>query len=328
MKVLITGSAGHLGEALVRSFSAKGHQAVGLDLKKSEFTTHAGSIVDANFVERCMAGMDAVLHAATLHKPHVATHSRQDFVDTNITGTLNLLEAAITSGVRAFVFTSTTSTFGDSLRPQPGEPAVWVTEDLQPKHKNIYGLTKTCAEGLCQLFNRNMGLPCVVLRTSRFFPEDDDDSNKRSAFDADNLKVNELLFRRVDIEDIVSAHELAIEKAPQLGFDRFIISAPTPFQRSDAAELAANARAVVQRYLPAYVDEYLRRGWTMFSSIGRVYDSSHARESLGWRPEFTFERALQSLREDRDYRSELARVVGSKGYHDTVFEDGPFPLDG
>jgi len=327
MNILITGSAGHLGEALVRSFSAKGHQAFGVDLKDSEFTTHVGSIVDADFVEQCIKGMDAVLHAATLHKPHVATHSRQDFVDTNITGTLNLLEAAVAAGVKAFVYTSTTSTFGDSMRPQPGEPAVWVTEDLPSRHKNIYGLTKTCAEGLCQLFSRNMSLPCIVLRTSRFFPEDDDDSNRRAAFEADNLKVNELLFRRVDIEDIVSAHELAIDKAPQLGFDRFIISAPTPFHRVDAAELVSNAPAVVKRYLPNYVSVYQSRGWTMFPSIGRVYDSSHACETLGWRPEFTFGRALKRLSEGRDYQSELARSVGSKGYHDVVFEDGPFPVD-
>ena len=61
-----------------------------------------------------MAGVDAVVHTATLHKPHVATHTRQDFVDTNITGTLNLLEEAVAAGVSSFVFTSTTSAFGAS----------------------------------------------------------------------------------------------------------------------------------------------------------------------------------------------------------------------
>jgi UDP-glucose 4-epimerase len=64
-----------------------------------------------------MRGVGAVVHTATLHKPHVDTHSRQAFVDTNITGTLNLLEEAMRVGVRAFVFTSTTSVFGRALRP-------------------------------------------------------------------------------------------------------------------------------------------------------------------------------------------------------------------
>src|SRR5205085_8183048 len=134
------------------------------------------------FVRRCMKGVTTVLHAATLHKPHVATHSRQDFVDVNISGTLNLLEEAAAAGVTAFVYTSTTSVFGDALVPPPGEPAAWITEDVTPIPKNIYGVTKAAAEDLCQLFRRNHGLPCVVLRASRFFPEADDDPAARSAF--------------------------------------------------------------------------------------------------------------------------------------------------
>ncbi len=327
MKVLITGSSGHLGEALVRSLEASRHQAVGIDIKESPFTNHVGSISEPEFAQDCMQGIDAVLHAATLHKPHVATHSRKDFVDTNITGTLNLLEAAARAGVKAFIYTSTTSTFGDAMRPGADGNAVWVTEDLQPKHKNIYGLTKTSAEGFCQLFSRNMNLPCIVLRTSRFFPEDDDNRNKREAYSADNLKVNELLFRRADIHDMVSAHLLAIDKAPELRFDRFIISAPSPFQRQDVAKLGVDAPAVLERYLPEYIEVYRENGWKMFTSIGRVYDSSRAWDVLGWRPEYTFRRAIKRLGEGRSYQSELARHVGAKGYHDTIFDDGPFPVE-
>ena len=123
MTVLVTGSAGHLGEAIMRTLRAQGRGALGIDVKPSPYTDRVGSIVDRAFVADCMNEIDTVLHAATLHKPHVATHARQDFVDTNVTGTLNLLEAAVPAGVRAFVFTSTTSAFGDALRPPPGEPA-------------------------------------------------------------------------------------------------------------------------------------------------------------------------------------------------------------
>lgn len=327
MKILITGSSGHLGEALVRSLESGGHQAVGIDIKDSPFTTQVGSISEPEFAQDCMQGIDTVLHAATLHKPHVATHSRQDFVDTNITGTLNLLEAAASAGVQAFIYTSTTSTFGDAMRPGADGAAVWVTEDLQPQHKNIYGLTKTSAEGFCQIFSRNMNLPCLVLRTSRFFPEDDDNRSKRAAFSADNLKVNELLFRRADIQDMVSAHLLAIEKAPELGFDRFIISAPSPFQRQDITELGVDAPAVLEHYVPEYKEVYRKYGWQMFTSIDRVYDSSRARDVLGWRPEYTFRRAIERLGKGSSYQSELARQIGAKGYHDMVFDDGPFPVE-
>ena len=112
MKILVTGSNGHLGEALVRTLRETGHEVVGLDLAASAFTDHPGSITDRAHVRGGMRGVAAVLHTATRHKPHVATHSRQDFVETNISGTLNLLEEAAAAGGRAFVFTSTTSTFG------------------------------------------------------------------------------------------------------------------------------------------------------------------------------------------------------------------------
>src|SRR5438132_8181913 len=112
MKVLVTGSAGHLGEALVRTLRNTNHEVSGVDLIPSDFTNKIGSIADRDLVRRCMSGVEAVLHTATLHKPHVATHSRQSFVDTNITGTLNLLEEAASAGVSSFIFTSTTSAFG------------------------------------------------------------------------------------------------------------------------------------------------------------------------------------------------------------------------
>ena len=165
MKYLVTGSSGHLGEALVRTLREQGHEVVGVDLLESDYTTHVGSIAERPTVEECMRGVDVVFHAATLHKPHVATHARQEFVDTNITGTLNLLEAAVAEGVRAFIYTSTTSVFGDSLVPVDDAPAAWITEDVRPMPKNIYGVTKSAAEDLCQLFARNQKLPCLVLRT-------------------------------------------------------------------------------------------------------------------------------------------------------------------
>ena len=172
-----------------------------------------GSIVDRAFVRHCVSGVDAIVHAATLHKPHVATHSKQAFIDTNISGTLNLLEEAAAAGVRAFVFTSSTSVFGRALTPPSGAPAAWITEDVVPLPKNIYGVTKLAAEQLCELFHRTRGLPAIVLRTSRFFPEPDDRKETREAYDDGNAKANECLYRRADIDDVVSAHLLALDKA-------------------------------------------------------------------------------------------------------------------
>ena len=326
MAVLVTGSSGHLGEALVRSLRVRGERVTGLDVLPSPYTTVVGSVADRDCIARCMEGVDTVLHAATLHKPHVATHSAQAFVDTNVNGTLALLEAAVAAGVRAFVFTSTTSAFGHALRPPPDRPAAWVTEELRPVPRNIYGVTKTAAEDLCELVHRQHGLPCVVLRTSRFFPEEDDDAAIRQDFPQDNVRANELLFRRVDLEDVVAAHLCAIERAPAIGFDRFIVSATTPFRPEDASDLRKDAPAVLRRRVPAYEAIYRARGWRMFQGIDRVYDNARAREHLGWRPLYDFERLLASLQEGREPWSPLTQAVGSKGYHVETFGEGPYPV--
>lgn len=327
MKVLVTGSAGHLGEALVRSLLDLQYEVVGLDLLASPFTTHVGSIADRSCVQRCMSGVQVVLHAATLHKPHVATHRRQEFVDTNITGTLNLLEEAVAASVESFVYTSTTSVFGDALVPPEGAPAAWITEEITPVPKNIYGVTKAAAEDLCELFHRNQGLACIVLRTSRFFPEEDDNPQVRNRYCDANAKANEFLYRRVDIEDVVSAHLLAAKHAAAIGFRKYIISATTPFRPNDLAHLRADAPGVVRERVPEYEAEYERRQWKMFPTVDRVYVNERARNEMGWQPRYDFASIIDRLKRGDDVRSPLAQLVGSKGYHAEVFADGPFPVE-
>jgi nucleoside-diphosphate-sugar epimerase len=319
MKVLVTGSAGHLGEALVRTLKG---DVIGVDITASPFTTHQGSITDRAFVKRCLAGVKTVYHTATLHKPHVGTHSRQQFIDTNITGTLNLLEEAVAAGVEFFIFTSTTSVFGDALIPPAGSPAAWITEDVTPVPKNIYGVTKAAAEDLCQLFHRNQGLPCIVLRTSRFFPEEDDHKGARDTYADENLKTNEYLSRRVEIQDVVNAHILAAERAAAIGFGKYIISATTPFTLNDMAALRVDTPAVLRRLFPDYEAIYARKGWQMFPVMDRVYVNERARVDLGWKPLYDFRYAL-----DNGLRSPLSLLIGSKGYHPEMFAEGPYPVE-
>ncbi|HZU40762.1 MAG TPA: NAD(P)-dependent oxidoreductase [Solirubrobacteraceae bacterium] len=315
MRILVTGSSGHLGEALVRVLGEAGHEVVGLDVLASRWTAVVGSVADRACVRRAVEGADAVVHTATLHKPHVGSHERRDFVDTNVTGTLNLLEEAVSAGVSRFVFTSTTSTFGRALVPPAGAPAAWIDETVTPVPRNIYGATKTAAEDLCELIWRDHGLPCVILRTSRFFPEPDDRDEVRAAYEDLNIKVNELLYRRVDIADVVSAHLRALDRAPAIGFGRYLISATTPFTQDDLAALRHDLPAVVRRHHPGYEDVYAARGWRMFPSIERVYVNERARRELGWSPVRDFAHALDCLRAGEDPRSELALAIGAKGYH-------------
>ena len=324
---LVTGSAGHLGEAILRLARDRNLPAIGLDILDSPYTDIVADITDPDAMTKAMQGVSAILHCATLHKPHVATHSRQAFVDVNITGTLTLLEAARNAGVGAFVFSSTTSTFGAAMNPAPDAPAIWVDETLTPVPKNIYGTTKRAAEDLVELYARRFGLPGIVLRLSRFFPEPDDEPERRKQCTNDNAKANELLYRRVDILDAAEAQFLAAKAAPRLGFDKMILSAPTRLRPEHLSALRQDPGTVVASLYPEMPGIFDRLNWRMFPEIDRVYDSRRAQNKLGWTPRWDFAHAIAAADRGEPTASDLARAVGIKGYHGDQYRDGLYPTE-
>ena len=301
MRILVTGSSGFLGAALVRRLRADGLYAVGIDPVPGPMTDAVGSATDRALVRTLLreGGITAIVHAGALHKPHVATHTQQAFVDTNVSGTLALLEEGRDAGIDRFVFTSTTSLMIDRRIRAGSEggatSAAWLDEDHGPlRPRNVYGVTKLAAEHLCRLHHELSGLPVVILRTARFFPEEDDMAH-RIAQSGLNTKVNELLFRRVTLPDIVESHVLALRRAPSLGFDTFLVTADTPFVPDDGPALIRDAPSVVARTHPRYRAIYERLGWTMFDRIDRVYDPRRAQERLGFRASTTFDTVLDLL---------------------------------
>ena len=324
MRFLVTGSSGHLGEALVRTLRQQGSEAVGLDVRPSEWTNVVGSVADADVAREVMTGVDVVVHTATLHKPQLEFLPRQDFIDANVSGTLALLDAAAVTGVRAFVMSSSTTVYGDALIPAAGEPAAWIDESVVPTPKNIYGVTKVTAEDLCRLAFRNQGLPCVALRVSRFFPEADDAPDEHGGRSDDNVKADEYASRRVALEDAVDAHLLAADRAPQLGFRRYVISATTPFRREDLPQLRTDAAAVFTRRAPVAAEVWAERGWRFPSRIDRVYVNDSARRELGWRPRFDLTAIAQMVSSQGNVRTPLSRQVGSKEYAGSTYHRGTF----
>jgi UDP-glucose 4-epimerase len=317
MRVLLTGSSGWLGRFLAPQLRAAGHTVVGLDVAPGAETQVLGSVADRGLVDRVFAehGIEAVIHGGALHKPDIARYPAQAFVDVNTSGTLNLLEAAVAAKHDRFVFTSTTSLMiSQAIRNEHGSTATWLDEEAGPlEPRNVYGVTKLAAEGLCRLHHLEHGLACVVLRTSRFFPEDDDTHEQPSG---PNLKANELLYRRLTVEDAAAAHIAALERAPTVGFGTYIVSAPTPFSRDDVGELKRDAAAVVTRLYPDAPRLYAERGWVLPQRIGRVYDAARIERELGFRCATDYAAVLDALRRgaplpfahDADYLSPIVQA--------------------
>ena len=126
----------------------------------------------------------------------------------------------------------------------------------------------------------------------------------------------------------MDAHLIASEHAPAIGFRKYIISATTPFQPDDLAELRVDAPRGGATACPGL------RGRIRASGLEDVPEHREglrqrtgARDELGWRPRYDFNFVIDRLRAGDDPRSPLAREIGSKGYHAEAFPEGPYPVE-
>ncbi len=172
-KILITGADGfigsHLTEALVRrgylvrafvlynSFGSWGWLDQCSDDVKGRFEVFAGDIRDPNGVKEAMKGCDAVLHLAALIAIPYSYHSPDTYVDTNIKGTLNILQAARELGVSRVIHTSTSEVYGTAR-------FVPITEDHPLQGQSPYSATKIAADQLAYSFYASFGLPVMIVR--------------------------------------------------------------------------------------------------------------------------------------------------------------------
>jgi len=281
MRVLVTGSSGKLGSVTVKHLVDFGHTVIGLDISDSATTNLIADVKDKYKILEVTQGFDAVIHTAALHGRHMdLNYPREEFIDTNIKGTLNVLNACVANGISRFLFTSTTSIYGKSLVDD--HKAVWVNEELPIQPRDIYDITKQSCEELCREFFEKEKIQVSVFRVGRFLPE------------PDNMRLNHRLYRGLDEQDGAEALKLALEhKFDQ--FEIFNISSGSPFQKEDLIELKHNASSVIAKYYPEAIELYKRNHWTLPESIDRVYRSDKAMQILSYRPKFTFEYLLSGF---------------------------------
>ena len=293
MKVLITGTAGRVGRTIYINLM-KEHEVVGIDTTPCSTVDYIGDIRDVNILNKALPGVDVVIHCAALHAPHIGIKSDNEFEEINVKATKNLALEGIKHGIKHFIFTSTTALYGFASTPEGS--AGWVNEKVIPKPKTIYNKTKIKAEQILEKISEDNGLPVTVLQMSRCFPEP-----------ADLMAVYRLS-RGIDARDVASAHACAVVKR-LAGFQRFIISGNTPFNKACCQKLLSDAQTTLREYTPDLVENFDVRGWSLPKSLDRVYDSSLAQKELNWRPKYGYKSVFDML--DNEF-AEVLPVLKSK----------------
>ena len=265
MRVLVTGAAGLIGSGVAARLR-EDHDVIGLDLLPGVQVQLVADCFDVAEWRHQVGSVDAVVHVAALHAPHVGQRSNADFCRTNVEATSRLLDFAVEARAGHFVLTSTTSLYGRAL--EANDQAVWVDERLRPQPRDIYDETKLEAESLVE--SAGNALNVTALRMSRCFPEPAD------------VMAWYRLYRGVDRRDVAEAHALALGRnGPP---ETYVISGPTPFAEEDCDQLLEEAPSVIARRCPGLIERMAANGWLPPRSIDRVYDCGRARQELGFEP--------------------------------------------
>ena len=274
MKLLLTGSAGRIGRAIHAAAIAQ-HDVSGLDRSPFSTTSLIGDVADPELLKRAPDGVDAVIHTASLHAPHVGLASEAEFERVNVQGVRTLVELARQAGVQRIVYTSTTALYGAAV---DGRGCQWIDEAVSPQPTTVYHRSKLAAE---QVLAEAAGahLAVRVVRMSRCFPEP-----------VDHMALYRL-HRGIDVRDVADAH-LAALLAGGAHFQCCIASGATPFKREDHDRLWQDPHAVLAQRCPSLLTDFARHGWPLPARIDRVYDATAAWQQWGWRSRYGYEEVI------------------------------------
>jgi UDP-glucose 4-epimerase len=288
MRILITGGSGFLGVNLFKALTEEGHQVVNLDKRSStEIPTEVGDVLDQAFIERHMAGVEAVFHLASHIEAGESVLEPKRYIENNVLGTLSVLEAMRVHGVKKFLFSSSAAIYGEPIRTP-------IKEDDRTLPINPYGMTKLAMEGLVSSYAYSYGFTGVALRYFNLYgpgEKHEPETHAIPRFIAQMKGDQEVTVwgdgsnRRdfIYIDDVVRAH-LAALQLPQ-GYHYINLSgknATSVMEVIHLLEKIMGKQAKIKQHPPRPGDP-----------IELFADASKAKEVLGWEPAVSLEEGLR-----------------------------------
>ncbi|MGQ9558028.1 MAG: NAD-dependent 4,6-dehydratase LegB [Desulfurispora sp.] len=298
-KILVTGADGFIGSHLVEALVQQGYPVRAFVLYNSfnswgwldtlvpgilrQIDVFPGDIRDPHGVKQAMQGCGAVLHLAALIAIPYSYHSPDTYVDTNIKGTLNLLQAAREVGVEKFIHTSTSEVYGTAR-------FVPINEEHPLQAQSPYAATKVAADQLALSFYLSFGLPVTIVRPFNTY------GPRQSARAVIPTIITQLASgqRRLKlgalhptrdfnyIKDTVSGFIAALA-APNCAGEVINIGSGYEISIGDTARLIAELMGADD--LEIVTDEVRLR--PAASEVERLCaDNSKARRLLGWQPQY------------------------------------------
>lgn len=307
--VLVTGADGFIGSHLVERLVAEGARVRAFCLYTSTGSAgwldhvapsvraaldiRLGDVRDARFVERATEGIEVVFHLAALIAIPYSYAAPESFVDTNVRGTLNVLEAAHRAGARRLVHTSTSEVYGT-----PTELPIRETHPLQAQ--SPYAATKVAADQLALAFERSFGLPVVVLRPfNTYGPRQSERAVlptmlRQLLAGQPEIRLGRLDTRR-DLTYVADTVEGFVRAATTDGIDGRVIQLGTGRSES-IGDLFALARSLTGSDARAVLDPARVRPEAS-EVLALQSDPTLARSLLGWQPATSLEDGIAATLE-------------------------------
>lgn len=299
MKILITGADGFIGSHLTETLIRQGYKVRAFVMYnslnswgwldhcdsdvKGQFEIFTGDIRDPHGVKEAMKGCDIVMHLAALIAIPYSYHSPDTYVDTNVKGTLNLLQAARELGVMKFIHTSTSEVYGTAL-------FVPITEKHPLQGQSPYSATKIAADQLVYSFYTSFNLPIVIVRPfNTYGPRQSARAVittiiTQVAKGCDQIKLGAISPTRDFnyIKDTVAGFIAALNSNSGLG-DVFNIGSNFEISIGETAKLIAE---IMNAEIEIVTDEIRLRPEN--SEVERLWaDNTKAKEIFGWKPNYS-----------------------------------------